>query len=203
LITLVLVGKTIEQRTKDRINAQISRFFELQPSKVRICTKSFPRGRYVNAKMLSTGDIFRVEAGEVVPADGRILKGEARVDESTLTGEAIPIHKKKGDMLSSGTTVISGYLKVAAQAVGGDSLVGQLISVMEASLDQKSNMEDITDRVLKYFVPGIVLMALGTAMVCLLLGSGVQHAIIRAVTVMVISCPCALGVAIPLKVLPP
>ena len=198
LISLVLVGKTIEQRTKDRINAQISRFFELWPSKVRICTESFPRGRYVNAKMLSTGDIFRVEAGEVVPADGRILKGEARVDESTLTGEARPIHKQKGDMLSSGTTVISGSLKVSAQAVGEHSLVGQLISIMEASLDQKSNMQDITDRVLKYFVPAIVLLALATAMFCLLLGLGVQHAIIRAVTVMVISCPCALGVAIPL-----
>jgi P-type Cu+ transporter len=198
LITLVLVGKTIEQRTKDRINAQISRFFELQPSKVRICTRSFPQGRYVNAKMLSTNDIFRVDAGEVVPADGRILKGEARVDESTLTGEARPIHKQKGDMLSSGTTVISGSLKVSAQAVGEDSLVGQLISVMEASLDQKSGMEDITDKVLKYFVPAIVLLALGTAMVCLFLGFSLQHAIIRAVTVMVISCPCALGVAIPL-----
>ncbi|MFC1877777.1 heavy metal translocating P-type ATPase [Thermodesulfobacteriota bacterium] len=198
LITLVLVGKTIEQQAKDRINAQISRFFELQPSKVRICSEKFPQGKYVNAKQLSPRDIFRVEAGEVVPADGWILKGEARIDESTLTGEARPIHKQKGDMLNSGTMVISGSLEVSAQAVGEDSLVGQLISVMEASLDKKSDMEDITDKALKYFVPAIVLLALGTGMVCLLLGSGVQHAIIRAVTVMVISCPCALGVAIPL-----
>lgn len=198
LITLVLVGKAIEQRTKDRINAQISRFFELQPSKVRICTEQFPQGKYVNARLLSTGDVFRVEAGEIVPADGRILKGDARIDESTLTGEARPIHKQKGDMLNSGTTIISGSLTVSAHAVGEDSLVGQLISIMEASLDQKSKMEDITDKALKFFVPAIVLLAMGTAMVCLLLGFSAQHAIIRAVTVLVISCPCALGVAIPL-----
>ncbi|MDX2446444.1 MAG: heavy metal translocating P-type ATPase [Desulfobacterales bacterium] len=198
LITLVLVGKTIEQHAKDRINTQINRFFELQPSKVRICTEKYPEGRYVDAGQLSSRDIFRVEAGETVPADGRILKGDARLDESTLTGEAKPIHKQKGALLNSGTTVISGSLRVSAHAVGKDSLVGQLISVMEASLDNKSHMEDITDKALKYFVPTIVLLSIGTAAVCLGMGFSVQHAIIRAVTVMVISCPCALGVAIPL-----
>jgi heavy metal translocating P-type ATPase len=198
LITLVLVGKTIEQMAKDRINAQISRFFELQPSKVRICTEQFPEGKYVNAKLLSPRDVFRVESGEIVPADGRILMGDASIDESTLTGEARPIHKQKGDMVSSGTTIISGSLQVSAHAVGEDSLVGQLISVMETSLDEKPHMEDITDKALKFFVPTIILLAISTAAVCLLLGFSVQHAIIRAVTVMVISCPCALGVAIPL-----
>jgi len=198
LITLVLVGKIIEQQAKDRINTQISRFFELQPSKVRICTEKYPAGRYVDAGQLSRKDIFRVEAGETVPADGRILKGDARLDESTLTGEARPIHKQTGDQLNSGTTVISGSLQVSAHAVGKDSLVGQLISVMEASLDKKSHMEDISDKALKYFVPTIVLLSIGTAAVCLSMGFSVQHAIIRAVTVMVISCPCALGVAIPL-----
>jgi len=198
LITLVLVGKIIEQMAKDRINVQINRFFELQPSKVRICTEQFPEGKYVNAKLLSPRDVFRVESGEIVPADGRILMGDARIDESTLTGEARPIHKQKGDMVSSGTTIISGSLQVSAHAVGEDSLVGQLISVMETSLDKKSHMEDITDKALKFFVPTIILLAIGTAAVCLLLGFSVQNAIIRAVTVMVISCPCALGVAIPL-----
>ena len=198
LITLVLVGKIIEQLAKDRINAQINRFFELQPSKVRICTDKFPKGKYVNAKLLSRKDIFRVETGEIIPADGRILKGDARIDESTLTGEARPIHKQKGDMVNSGTTIISGSLQVSAHAVGEDSLLGQLISVMEASLDQKPHMEDITDKTLKFFVPTIILLSIGTAAVCLLLGFSIQHAIIRAVTVMVISCPCALGVAIPL-----
>jgi len=198
LITLVLVGKTIEQQAKDRIHTQISRFFELQPSKVSICTEKYPRGRYVDARQLHPRDIFRVEAGETVPADGRILKGDARLDESTLTGEARPIHKQKGDMVNSGTTIISGTLQVSAHAVGKDSLVGQLISVMESALDNKSPMEDITDRALKYFVPAIVLLSIGTAAVCLGMGFSVQHAIIRAVTVMVISCPCALGVAIPL-----
>jgi len=198
LITLVLVGKTIEQQARDRIHAQISQFFELQPSKVRICTEAHPQGRYVDARQLSRGDVFRVAAGDVVPADGRILKGDAHLDESTLTGEPRPLHKQKGDLVSSGTTVTSGSLLVSAHAVGKDALVGQLMSVMEASLDQKSPMEDVTDRALKYFVPVILLLSVGTAAACLGVGLSVPHAIIRAVTVMVISCPCALGVAIPL-----
>ena len=198
LITLVLIGKTIEQRTKERINARIGNFLDLQPSKVRICTASFPQGRYVDAKMLSPGDVFRVDAGEVVPADGRILEGHARVDESTLTGEARPIRKQRGEAVSSGTSLVSGTLRVTARAVGKDSLLGQLVAVMDASLDSKSNTEGITDKAIKYFVPAIIVLAAITAVVCLGSGLEPQHAIIRAVTVLVISCPCALGVAIPL-----
>jgi P-type Cu+ transporter len=198
LITLVLIGKTIEQRTKERINAQIGSFLEIQPSKLRLCTDAFPRGRYVDAKQLSHGDIFRVESEEIIAADGRILEGVARVDESTLSGEAKPIRKKSGDRVSSGTKIVSGSIKVSARAVGKDSLIGQLISIMEAALDRKSSMEGITDRVLKFFVPVIVLLAAITAVVCISIGLSVQDAIIRAVTILVISCPCALGIAIPL-----
>ena len=198
LITLVLIGKTIEHRTKDRIKDQIGGFMDMQPSKVRICTTDFPTGKYVHVGQLSYGDVFRVAAPETIPADGRILDGHARIDESTLSGEPRPIHKKVGDRVSSGTQVISGSIKVSARAIGPDSLVGQLTAVMEAALDRKTQLEDITDKALKYFVPAIVLLALMTASVCLIMGMPVQTAIIRAVTVLVISCPCALGVAIPL-----
>ncbi len=198
LITLVLIGKTIEQRAKDRIKKQIGSFKDMQPSKVRICTADSPTGKYVHIGQLSYGDVFTVTASEIIPADGRILDGQARVDESTLSGEARPIHKKPGDRVSSGTRVVSGSIKVAARAIGKDSLVGQLTAVMEAALDRKTKMEDITDKALKYFVPSIVMLAIITAVVCLALKLPVQTAIIRAVTVLVISCPCALGVAIPL-----
>jgi len=198
LITLVLIGKTIEQRTKDRISAQIGSFFELLPAKVRICSEQFPQGRYADARMVSPGDILRVVAGEIIPADGRILEGHARVDESSLTGEAKPIHKSQGDSVSSGTTVIDGDLRLKALSVGGDSIVGQLVAVIEKTLDKKTRMEDTTDKTLRFFVPAIVLLALGTAAVCLAVGLDQQQAVLRAVTVMVISCPCALGVAIPL-----
>ncbi len=198
LISLVLVGKTIEQRAKDRIKDQIGSFMEMQPSKVRICTTDFPTGKYVHLGQLSYGDIFKVVASETIPADGRILDGHARIDESTLSGEARPIRKKPGDRVSGGTRIVSGSIKVTARAIGKDSLVGQLAAVMDAAIDRKTQMEDITDKALKYFVPAIVLLALISASVCLALGLPLQTAIIRAVTVLVISCPCALGVAIPL-----
>jgi len=198
LITLVLLGKAIEQRAKDKINAQIGSFFDLQPKKVRICTDQFPDGKYVRADALNRGDVFRVTAGEAVPADGRVVEGEGRVDESSLTGEARPVHMRVGDPISSGTKVIAGSLKAKVLSVGPDSIIGQLVAVLDAALNEKSEIEDITDRALRFFVPLIVLLALLTGVVCLILGLGGQHAVIRAVTVMVISCPCALGVAIPL-----
>ena len=198
LITLVLIGKTIEQRTKNRIKDQIGSFMDMQPSKVRMCTPDFPDGKYVKIEQLSYGDVFKVAASEIIPADGRILDGQARIDESTLSGEARPIRKKPGDRVSSGTRVVSGSIKVTARAIGKNSLVGQLNAVMDAALDRKTQMEDITDKALKYFVPTIILLALITAAGCLALNLPVQTAIIRAVTVLVISCPCALGVAIPL-----
>jgi heavy metal translocating P-type ATPase len=198
LITLVLIGKTIEQRTKDRIKKQIGSFMDMQPSKVRICTADFPLGKYMHIGQLSHGDVFRVAASETIPADGRILDGQARIDESTLSGEARPIRKKPGDRVSSGTRVVSGTINVTARAIGKNSLVGQLATIMEAALDHKTQMEDITDKALKYFVPAIILLAFMTAFVCLAFELPIQTAFIRAVTVLVISCPCALGVAIPL-----
>ena len=198
LITLVLIGKTIEQKTKDKISAQIGSYFDLLPTKVRLCTERYPQGRYVDAQMLAEGDTFRVVEGEVIPADGRILEGDARIDESSLTGEARPIQKQAGDSVSSGTMVIAGALQIKALSVGSKSVVGQLIAIIEQTLDKKTRLEDTTDKALRYFVPAIVSLAIVTAIVCLAIGMEQQLAIIRAVTVLVISCPCALGVAIPL-----
>jgi len=198
LITLVLIGKAVESWTRDRVQAQLGSFFALQPKKARIISDSFPEGRYAEAAALSEGDMFRVMADEAVAADGRIIEGTARVDESSLTGEARPVDKTAGDRVSSGTRVLSGDLKIKATAVGRDSMVGQLTAIMENALAGKTGLEDVTDRVLRFFVPGIILLALATGAVCLGLGLGVRESWIRAITVMVISCPCALGVAIPL-----
>ena len=198
LITLVLIGKAVEGWTRDRVQERLGSFFALQPKKARICSPEFPEGRYADASMLSEGALFRVMADEAIAADGRIIEGGGRVDESSLTGEARPVDKSRGDTVSSGTQLISGDMKVKATAVGPDSMVGQLTAIMENALANKTGLEDMTDRVLRYFVPGIVLLALATGAVCLGLGLGVRESWIRAITVMVISCPCALGVAIPL-----
>jgi len=198
LITLVLIGKAVESWVRDRVQAQLGSFFALQPTKARIISEQFPQGRYADAKLLSVGDRFRAMADETLAADGRVIEGSARMDESSLTGEARPVDKGPGDEVSAGTRVIDGDIRIKATAVEEASMVGQLTAIMARALENKTGLEDVTDRVLRFFVPGILLLALTTGIVCLAIGLGVRESWIRAVTVMVISCPCALGVAIPL-----
>ena len=198
LITLVLLGKTLERRAKGSVLEGLENFFSLKPSKVRICTDEYPPGRYVSADHLSEKDIFRIDENEIIPADGRVLDGTGTVDESSLTGEPLPIGKKPGDTLRSGTRVIKGSFKVSAQKVGADSTLGQMIAIIEKTLMTKTPLEGKTDAILQWFVPIIIALAAGTALICLLVGISMEAAILRAVTVLVISCPCALGIAIPL-----
>ena len=198
LITLVLLGKTLERRAKGKVLEGLENFFALKPSKVRICTDDHPDGRYVSADQLLPDDLFRVDAEEIIPADGSILSGTGTVDESSLTGEPVPIKKNPGDTLRSGTRVIKGSFIVKAQQVGSHSTLGQMIAIIEKTLMTKTPLEGKTDRVLQWFVPVIIALAAGTAVVCLLAGIALESAVLRAVTVLVISCPCALGIAIPL-----
>jgi heavy metal translocating P-type ATPase len=198
LITLFLLGKTLERRAKDRIQEDLGDFFSLEPAKVRICTDLFPDGRYVSARQLEPEDIFRSDENEVVPADGVIVAGEGSVDESSLTGEALPVSRKPGQRLRSGVRVVQGTFNVRAEKVGKESTLGQMLEIMEKALGTRTRLEGKTDRYLRWFVPGILLLAAGTGAFCLLQGLSTEHAVLRAVTVMVISCPCALGLAIPL-----
>lgn len=198
LITLVLLGKTLERRAKGRVLEGLENFFSLKPSKVRICTDEYPAGRYVSADHLCKEDIFRIVENEIIPADGRVLEGSGTVDESSLTGEPLPVRKKPGDTLRSGTSVIKGTFKVSAQQVGAESTLGQMIAIIENTLLTKTPLEGQTDAILQWFVPIIIALALGTALICLFAGISIEAAILRAVTVLVISCPCALGIAIPL-----
>lgn len=198
LITLVLLGKTLERRAKGRVLEGLENFFSLKPSKVRICTAEYPAGRYVSADHLAKTDIFRVDENEIIPADGRVIDGSGTVDESSLTGEPLPIRIRPGDTLRSGTSVTRGTFKVSAQRVGAGSTLGQMIAIIEKTLMTKTPLEGKTDAVLQWFVPGIITMAAGTGLVCLLAGISMEESILRAVTVLVISCPCALGIAIPL-----
>ena len=198
LITLVLLGKTLERRAKGKVLESLENFFALKPAKVRICTDEHPDGRYVSAEHLSQNDVFRIDANEIIPADGKILNGTGLVDESSLTGEPVPIKKKPGDTLRSGTRAIRGTFIVSAQKVGDHSTLGQMIAIIEKTLMTKTPLEGKTDFILQWFVPIIIALAVGTAFVCRLAGIPLEAAILRAVTVLVISCPCALGIAIPL-----
>jgi heavy metal translocating P-type ATPase len=198
LITLVLLGKTLERRAKSSVLESLENFFSLKPSKVRICTDEYPTGRYVKADHLSEKDIFRIDENEIIPADGQILEGTGTVDESSLTGEPLPVRKKPGDTLRSGSRVTKGTFRVSAQQVGANSTLGQMMTIIERTLMTKTPLEGKTDIILQWFVPTIVTLAAGTAVICLFAGISPSESILRAVTVLVISCPCALGIAIPL-----
>ena len=198
LITLVLLGKLLERRAKAEVQTDLANFFSLRPTKVKICSEQYPQGRYVAADNLRKGDTFRVEEREMLAADGFILHGEGAVDESSLTGEPTPITKKTGDFVRSGSTVLQGTFEIRAEGVGEDSVVGQMIAIMEKALGEKTPFEGKAERALQWFVPVIIALAVGTGLICLLSGLTFDRAMIRAVTVMVISCPCTLGIAIPM-----
>jgi len=198
LVTLALLGKWLEQRAKNRVLLDLETFFALQPTKVKICTAEFPQGRYGQIEQLHPGDIFQVTEGEILPADGRVTAGSGTINESSLTGESLPVQVAPGDRVRSGTLVVTGRFQVKANNVGEASVLGQMIQIMQRALDEKTPLEGRTDRILQWFVPTIFALSVGTGIVCKLVGLTAAEAIIRAVTVMVISCPCALGVAIPL-----
>lgn len=198
LITLSLLGKWLERRARDRIGKTLSALFSLQPQKARICSPEALNGRYVSISFLQSGDIFRVTSGEVVPADGHILEGGGRLDESNITGESQPREKGRGDVLLSGTRVIDGDFRVVAERVGAEGTLGQMVSLIEQTLSQKTPVENLSERYLRWFVPMIIGLAAMTAVICWYSGATAGAAMIRAVSVLVVSCPCALGVAIPL-----
>ncbi|MGD8963243.1 MAG: heavy metal translocating P-type ATPase [Desulfobacterales bacterium] len=198
LITLVLLGKALERRAKRKVLVDLENFFALMPTKVRICNPDFPDGRYVAIEQLAADDHFRVVESEIIPADGRILSGKGTVDESSLTGEPTPAAKKPGDFIRSGTRILQGEFKVTAEKVGNEATFGQMMQIIEKTLLTKLPAEGKTDVILQWFVPIILLLAAATAIVCAASGISTEASILRAVTVMVISCPCALGIAIPL-----
>ena len=170
LITLVLLGKALESRAKSRVLEGLENFLSLKPTKVRICTEQHPDGRFVSSEQLASGDMVRVEENEMVAADGKVTAGAGSVDESSLTGEPLPVTKKPGDRLRSGSRVISGGLFFKAEKIGDDSTLGQMMNIIEKTLLTKTPLEGRTDVILQWFVPVIIALATGTALVCLLKG---------------------------------
>jgi heavy metal translocating P-type ATPase len=198
LVTLLLLGKLIEAQAKNRVRRDLEGFLSLQPTKVKLCSPAWPQGRYVAIDQLGPGDTFRSGPDEVVPADGRVVQGQARLDVAAITGEPRPVAVKPGDAVVSGSRVVQGDLVVRAEQVGAEALLGQMIAVVQESLGRKTRLENRTDRLLTFFVPLIVALAAITGTVAYLAGVSGDGALVRAVTVLVITCPCALGIAIPL-----
>ena len=198
LITLVLLGKLFETRAKAQVRRDLEGLMSFQPRKARRCSPEFPEGRFVALEQLAPQDTFRVIAGELVPADGEILSGKGYVDAAAITGESRPQSVSPGRSITSGMRLLKGDVTVSASRVGPESLLGQMVAVMEHSLVRRTPLESRTDRWLSLFVPLMMALAAATAVTTHALGLAWDQAFVRGLTVLVVACPCALGIAIPL-----
>ncbi len=198
LVSLVLLGKMLERRARGRVLERLAGFLGLMPVKARVISEQYPEGRFVAAELLAAGDLFRIGAEERAAADGVVVGGTGTVDEASITGEPMPIAKKPGDPVRSGSRVHAGSLTVRADKVGAESTLGQMIAVVERTLTGRPPGEVRVQKALQWFVPAVVSLAAATGAWVWWSGLGRDEALVRAVTVLVISCPCALGIAIPL-----
>jgi heavy metal translocating P-type ATPase len=196
LVTLVLLGKHIEARTRGRVSSGLTELYQMAGQKVRLSTRD--QERWISPEVLRKGDPFRVLANERIPVDGRILFGRAEIDESILTGESKPVTKHIGDEVLGGTLLLDGELKLEATRLGRQSLLGQMIELVQEALSKPNPIELLSDRIMRWFVPGVIALAFVTAFYLFSNGSTLDSAVLRAVTVLVITCPCALGIASPL-----
>ncbi len=196
LVTLVLLGKYIEIQAKGKISRGLMELYGLANQKVRLWSPG--KERWVSPEAVRPGDEFLVKEGERVPIDGRIVSGRVNVDESILTGESRPVRKGTGDDAMGGALLLEGELRLKATHVGREGSLGQMIALMEEALSKKDPVELLADRITHGFVPAILALAGGTALYLWSHHVSVEVALLRAVTVLVIACPCALGIAAPL-----
>lgn len=199
IVTLVLVGKIIERNAKERTTRAISMLYRLMPKKVRLWVEG--RERFVTSEALEVGDEFLVKTGERIPADGVVSEGSSHADEALLTGESAPISKEPGNQVVAGSVNLGNVLRIRAAKVGADTTLAQIIKLVEHALSSRSELERTVDRISRLFVPAVIAFAILTFAVSWLGGfTPAGEALMRAITVLVIACPCALGLATPLAV---
>lgn len=199
VITLVLLGKWLEARTKQQTTAAIRALHGLRPARAHVLGRDGEMD--VPVEEVLVGDTLVVRAGERFAVDGQLSEGQTHVDESMLTGEPLPVFKQPGQAVTGGTLNGDGRVKVLVKAVGVDTVLANIIRLVEDAQAEKAPIQRLVDRVSAVFVPIVLLIALATCLICLALGLNMESAIIRAVTVMVIACPCALGLATPAAIM--
>jgi Cu+-exporting ATPase len=196
LVTFVLFGAYLERRARDRISAGIAGLYRMAQGKIRIVEGG--REKWVDAEMARPKDRFMVLSGETIPLDSRVVGGSGLVDESLLTGEARPRPKGPGDPVIGGSTVRDGQMTLEAVHTADGSTVRQIIDRVEEALSGKDTHELLADRISRLFIPVVFAVAGATALACGLSDASLDEALLRCLTVVLISCPCALGIAIPL-----
>jgi len=205
IITLILIGRLLETRTKERASEAVMKLLDLRPrtAKVLRSGKNSPGQVYeeeveIPVEEIKVGDILVVRPGESIPTDGIITDGSSTLDESAITGESIPIDKSTGDEVIGGTINKTGLLKIKATKIGQDTVLSQIVKLVEEARTGKAQMQRLVDQVAKYFVPAIVIIALGVGLGWYFIGGiGFTYSLLAFVSVMIIACPCALGIATP------
>ena len=199
ILTLITVGKTLEARSKGKTTDALKSLINLAPKTANILKNGVETTVAVGE--VEVGDIFLVRPGEQIPVDGKVIEGGGAVDESALTGESVPVDKEAGSRVSAGTLNSSGFMKCEATGVGEDTTLSQIIKTVSDAAATKAPIAKLADRVSGVFVPAVLGIAAVTVVVWLLIGKGAGFALARGISVLVISCPCALGLATPVAIM--
>ena len=200
ILTLITVGKYLESRSRGKTSEAITKLMDLSP-KTAIRLTADGREEEIPTEALRAGDVFLVKPGSLIPVDGTVLEGNSSVDEAAITGESIPVEKQPGAKVVSATVNKAGFLKCSADRVGEDTTLSQIVRLMEEASASKAPIAQLADKVAGVFVPIVMGIALVTLAVWLIAGAGAEFAISSAIAVLVISCPCALGLATPVAIM--
>lgn len=204
IVTLITVGKLLESYAKGKTTNAIKGLMDLAPKTATILKKDENQKDteiIVRVDEVAVNDIFIVRPGESIPVDGIVIEGCSAVDESALTGESIPVDKSEGSIISSATMNLSGYMKCRATRVGEDTTLSQIIKMVSDASASKAPIAKTADKVSGIFVPAVIVIALMTMIIWLIFGANAGFALARGISVLVISCPCALGLATPVAIM--
>ncbi|MDM8125631.1 heavy metal translocating P-type ATPase [Mediterraneibacter glycyrrhizinilyticus] len=199
ILTLITVGKMLEARSKGKTTDALKSLMKLAPKTAAVIRNGVEEE--VSIDQVRKGDVFVVRPGENIPVDGIVLEGTSAVNESALTGESIPVDKNEGDAVSAATLNQSGFLRCEATRVGEDTTLSQIIQMVSDAAATKAPIAKVADRVSGVFVPAVIAIALVTIIVWLIAGQTAGFALARGISVLVISCPCALGLATPVAIM--
>ena len=199
ILTLITLGKYFEARAKGKTTGAIEALMDLSPKTATVVRNGIEEE--VPIEQVRVGDILVVKAGERVPVDGVVLEGSAAVDESAITGESVPAEKAVGDSVTGATVSRTGWFKMQAQRVGGDTTLAGIIRLVDEATSTKAPIEKMADKISGIFVPAVIAIAVLVFAIWILVGGTFQAALTHAITVLVISCPCALGLATPTAIM--
>ncbi len=199
ILTLITVGKMLEARSKGKTTDALKSLMKLAPKTATVIRDG--KEAEVGIEQVRIGDHFVVRPGENIPVDGIVIEGTSAVNESALTGESIPVDKEKGDSVSAATLNQSGFLRCEATRVGEDTTLSQIIQMVSDAAATKAPIAKVADRVSGIFVPAVITIAVVTIIIWLLAGQSIGFALARGISVLVISCPCALGLATPVAIM--